>query len=122
MAFKEFVLTETSVDSWISQIRKGLVELCVLAILSRGEAYGYSILRQLEEYPGLAFKESTLYLVLGRLKKEGLVSVRTGPSESGPPRRYFKMTAAGKRRLQDMHHYWNDTNKAINKLLELSGE
>jgi PadR family transcriptional regulator PadR len=111
-------LSELSVDSWISQIRKGLVELCVLAILSRGEAYGYSILRQLEEYPGLAFKESTLYLVLGRLKKEGLVSVRTGPSESGPPRRYFKLTASGKRRLQDMRHYWDDTNKAILRLLE----
>ncbi|MCB1680925.1 MAG: PadR family transcriptional regulator [Rhodospirillales bacterium] len=111
-------MSELSVDSWIAQIRKGLVELCVLAILSRGEAYGYSILKQLEEYPGLAFKESTLYLVLGRLKKEGLVSVRTGPSESGPPRRYFKLTATGKRRLHDMRHYWEDTNKAIIRLLE----
>ncbi len=113
-------MAESSVDGWISQIRKGLVELCVLAILSNDEAYGYSILKQLEEYPGLAFKESTLYLVLGRLKKEGLVSVRTGPSESGPPRRYFKITASGKRRLQDMQHYWDDTNKAINKLLRQS--
>ena len=111
---------ETTVDSWISQIRKGLVEFCVLAILSRGEAYGYSILKQLEEYPGLAFKESTLYLVLGRLKKEGFVSVRTGPSESGPPRRYFKMTPSGIQRLSDMRHYWNDTNKALDRLLETS--
>jgi len=114
-------MVETTVDSWISQIRKGLVEFCVLAILSRGEAYGYSILKQLEDNPSLAFKESTLYLVLGRLKKEGYVSVRKGPSESGPPRRYFKMTATGKQRLHDMRHYWNDTHMAIDTLLE-SGE
>ena len=96
----------------------GVWVIGVRAILWGGRADGYSIWRQLEEYPGLAFKESTLYLVLGRLKKEGLVSVRTGPSESGPPRRYFKLTASGKRRLQDMRHYWDDTNKAILRLLE----
>ena len=92
---------------WIAQLRKGLVELCVLAALRRGEAYGYQILQQLGEQGGaLAIGESTVYPVLALLTADGLVRVRAAASPSGPPRRYYRLTAAGQARLAEM---WKKT-------------
>jgi PadR family transcriptional regulator, regulatory protein PadR len=103
---------------WIAQLRKGLVELCVLAALRQGEAYGYQILQQLGKHEALAIGESTVYPVLARLTADGLVRVRAAPSPSGPPRRYYRLTAAGQARLTEMWNYWEQIEVAMKSLHE----
>jgi len=101
------------VKDWITQLRKGLLDFCVLNLLSHGEAYGYEIAQRLKSLQALAVTESTLYPILARLRAEGLLSVRTGASSDGPPRRYFSLTPEGRERLIEMNVYWADLNRAI---------
>ncbi len=102
---------------WASQMKKGLIELCVIAALRGGEAYGYQILQTLNQRHGLEVTESTIYPILARLAAEGLVSARTTDSSSGPPRRYYRLTSQGRARLQDMTRQWNDFRDTVNALL-----
>jgi PadR family transcriptional regulator PadR len=102
---------------WITQFRKGLVELCVLATLRDGEAYGYQIVERLGRAAGLEITESTVYPLLARLARERLVSLRTAPSPAGPPRRYYRLTDAGRRRLDDMGRHWRQLEGSVNHLL-----
>jgi PadR family transcriptional regulator, regulatory protein PadR len=102
---------------WSSQLKKGLVELTALAALRSGEAYGYELLRRLSGNPRLSTTESTLYPVLSRLADEKLVSVRQAPSPSGPPRRYYKLTAAGREHLEQLTQYWRDLSRDVDQLL-----
>src|SRR6185312_13264770 len=81
--------------AWISQLRKGLVELLVLAALRHEELYGYQLLQRLAQMNGMSLTESTLYPILARLADDNFVAVRQVPSTSGPPRRYYRLTAAG---------------------------
>ena len=107
-------------DSWVSQLRKGLVELSVVAALQQGEAYGYQILQRLKDVSGLAPTESRVYPLLGRLAKEGLLELRIAASPNGPPRRYYRLTRAGRQRLKEMRVHWRIIRKAIEGIL--SGE
>jgi PadR family transcriptional regulator, regulatory protein PadR len=102
--------------TWISQLRKGLVELLVLAALRQQEVYGYQLLQRLASLDGLALTESTLYPVLARLAADRLVAVRQVPSPAGPPRRYYRLTPAGAKRLEDMLAHWRQVNASINAL------
>ena len=104
-------------DRWVSQMRKGLLELLVLRILKSKETYGYSILSKLEEYEGLTVTESTLYLLLGRLTKEGLLTARQVKSTEGPPRRYYSLTKTGRGRLAKMTIYWKGLTASVNEIL-----
>ena len=104
--------------AWIAQVRKGLVELCVMGALRHSEAYGYQLLQELGRVEGLAITESTVYPVLSRLTKEGWVKVRAAPSPAGPPRRYYRLTPLGKRRLDQMETYWHDIMNSTNTILE----
>jgi PadR family transcriptional regulator PadR len=107
---------ENADRAWVSQLRKGLVELLVLAALRRQEVYGYQLLQKLAALDGLALTESTLYPVLGRLADDRLVAVRQVPSPAGPPRRYYRLTAAGERRLDEMLAHWRQVNASIDTL------
>jgi PadR family transcriptional regulator PadR len=99
-------------------MRKGLVELCVLGVLADGgEAYGYQILQRLAQADTLAVGESTVYPVLARLAAEQLLKVRTAPSPAGPPRRYYRLTAAGQAHLQGLISYWRSLRIAVDQLL-----
>ena len=103
---------------WISQMRKGLIELCVLAVLADGgEAYGYQILQRLAQAEPLAVSESTVYPILARLAAEKLVHVRTAPSPAGPPRRYYRLTAAGSAHLKGLVEYWRSLRIAMDHLI-----
>ena len=102
--------------AWVSQLRKGLVELLVLAALRREEVYGYQLLQKLSALDGLALTESTLYPVLGRLADDRLVAVRQVPSPAGPPRRYYRLTPAGEKRLGEMLAHWRQVNSSIDAL------
>ena len=84
--------------AWVAQLRKGLVELCVVATLSDDEAYGYQILQRLRRVEGLAITESAVYPILARLARDGLVKVRATPSPSGPPGRCVRRCRPSARR------------------------
>jgi len=107
---------ENADRAWVSQLRKGLVELLVLSALKREEVYGYQLLQKLAALNGLALTESTLYPVLGRLADDRLVAVRQVPSPAGPPRRYYRLTATGERRLAEMLAHWRQVNGSIEAL------
>jgi PadR family transcriptional regulator PadR len=104
------------VQDWIRQFRKGLLELCVLNLLETDESYGYEIVRNLQQFDELAVSESTLYPILSRLKKDGFLKVRIGPSQSGPPRRYFSLTGIGRTYTEALNTYWDGLVKAVRKL------
>ena len=103
---------------WITQFRKGLVELCVMATLAEDEAYGYQIVERLGQISGLTITESTVYPLLARLGRDQLLSVRTAASPTGPPRRYYRLTEAGQRRLKEMAAYWQEMQLSVQDLLK----
>jgi len=105
-------------DGWITQLRKGLLEVCLLNVLRRGESYGYEIVQELKRIEELAVSESTVYPILSRLRNEGLLKVRDVPSPAGPPRRYFSLTVAGKLRVAEMNTYWELLGQAMGKLIQ----
>ena len=103
---------------WETQLRKGLVELAVLATIARGETYGYRIVEQLQGLDGLQFTESTVYPVLTRLARDGLLGVRTEPSPAWPVRRYYRLTAQGERRFRQMAESWKTVVHSLSGLLD----
>ena len=76
------------------QLKKGVLELCVLALLSRGDSYGYDIAARLAE--AIDMGEGTIYPLMRRLRGDGLVETYLKESDSGPPRKYFRLTEAGR--------------------------
>ncbi len=103
---------------WITQFRKGLVELCIMAVLRDDEAYGYQIVEQLGRVPGLEVTESTVYPVLARLTRDRCVTVRVTPSPAGPARRYYRLSETGRRRLQEMIGHWQSLQNSVNQLTQ----
>ena len=99
-------MQSTGADIWVTQLRKGLMELCALRLLRGGESYGYEIVQRLRERPSLAVSESTVYPALARLRAEGFVQTRDKPSPNGPPRRYYSLTGRGRARLAELNAYF----------------
>lgn len=104
-------------DAWESQLRRGVVELAVLAAIGRQETYGYRVVEQLRPLQGLRFTESTIYPVLSRLAGDGFLAVRSEPSPQGPPRRYYRLTPAGQRRLRQLTDRWQTLSQSVTELL-----
>jgi len=105
-------------DRWEAQIRKGCLELAVLASLWKNRLYGLEILRALEGNSGLGLAEGTLYLILSRLKAEKLVQSEWVDAGSGHPRKYYWLTEAGKQRLHYMAQFWIQFSATLDALLE----
>ena len=101
---------------WITQLRRGLLEFCLLNLLKHGRNYGYQIVQQLEQIEELSVSESTVYPILARLKQEGYLKVKAVPSPGGPPRRYFSLTQIGESYVSEMNRYWENLLKAIERL------
>ena len=93
-------------DNWTVQVRKGLLELWVLRALSKGECYGYDLVKAIADGGGLGISEGTLYPLLSRLRVMGLVETRLVESAEGPARKYYRLTGAGEQQLRDMNRYW----------------
>ena len=83
-------------DNWTVQVRKGVLELCVLNALAEQERYGYDLVKTLVTVPGLGVTEGTLYPLLSRLRVAGLVSARLKESTQGPARKYYSLTKDGR--------------------------
>ena len=99
------------------QLRKGCVELAVLASLSEGRLYGLQILRQLEYFFDLSVSEGTIYPLLTRLAAAGWVSAEWQDSSQGHPRRYYTLTESGRSRLLEMARSWAKLASNIDRLL-----
>jgi len=105
-------------NPWETQLRKGVVELAVLASIARGETYGYRIVEELRGHEGLAFTESTIYPVLTRLTRDGCLAVRMEASPSGPSRRYYRITPAGEARFRGMARSWKTVSQSLSTLID----
>lgn len=99
-----------------SQMRRGMIEFCTLLIISRGEVYTSDILEELKK-ADLIVVEGTLYPLLSRLKSEGLLGYDWKESPSGPPRKYYTLTAKGKEKLTQLKHTWKSLVASITSIL-----
>lgn len=104
-----------NVENTQAQMRKGILEFCILSILNTGEAYPSEILDQLKKAK-LIVVEGTLYPLLTRLKNMELLSYRWEESTSGPPRKYYSITELGKTSLAALQDTWNELNFAVENL------
>lgn len=98
-----------------SQMRKGLLEYCILSIISRDESYASDILETLKDAQ-LLVVEGTLYPLLTRMKNEGLLSYRWQESTGGPPRKYYALTPDGQQLLEQLDIEWQSIYQAINQV------
>ncbi|MEN8187838.1 MAG: PadR family transcriptional regulator [Bacteroidota bacterium] len=101
------------IENTKAQMRKGVLEFCILSILEGGDAYTSEILAQLKDAKMLVV-EGTIYPLLTRLKNAGLLSYRWEESTSGPPRKYYVLTENGKLFLKELNTTWSDLVAAVN--------
>ena len=108
-------------DARISALRKGSLEFCVLALLADGQRYGVELVRALGGIDGLEITEGTLYPLLSRLRRDGVVTTTWQESPSGPPRRYYALSDAGRRALREFREEWCRYRDAVDRLLGTGG-
>ncbi len=104
-----------NVENAKAQMRKGILEYCILSILSKNDAYASDIIKKLKEAK-LIVVEGTMYPLLTRQKNAGLLRYRWEESTQGPPRKYYTITETGQKFLKDMQQSWNELVKAVNML------
>lgn len=109
-------------DSLLAQMRKGTLEYCVLALLNGEARYGFDLLRALGEMDGMVTGGGTIYPLLSRLRRDGLVSSRWAESPTGPPRRYYQLTAKGRQALGTFVEEWGRFREAVDYFIERSFE
>jgi PadR family transcriptional regulator PadR len=105
----------------IAQMRRGTLEYCVLALLRDEERYGFDLVRALGELDGMVTSEGTIYPLLSRLRRDGLVTTTWGESPSGPPRRYYRLTDAGREALEAFAREWTRFRDAVDHLMKGGG-
>ena len=111
-------MTTKQREDWLAQVRRGLLELCVLALTDQQATYGYEMVTRLARTPQLAAGEGTVYPLLRRLRRDGLLSTSWKESDAGPPRQYYELTASGRRHLAALHHDWAAIVDAVRINLE----
>jgi PadR family transcriptional regulator PadR len=97
------------------QLKKGALELCVLALLSQHDSYAYDIAAQLSDSIGMG--EGTIYPLMRRMQNDGLVDTRLVESNSGPPRKYYRLTSSGRAAFVAQKREWRAFTDAVNHLL-----
>jgi PadR family transcriptional regulator PadR len=113
-----YVLSQTEKtmpESIQVQLKKGVLEMCVLALLSGGDGYAYEIAARLAQDIGMG--EGTIYPLMRRMQADGLVSTYLVESASGPPRKYYRLTAEGKRTFIAQRAEWDGFAMAVAKIL-----
>jgi len=104
-----------SIEDNFAQLRKGLLEFAVLRVVSGSKVYAADILSKLAKTPFVT-GEGTLYPLLSRLKRDGLLDYDWVESEAGPPRKYYSLTDVGKSRLHDLETYWQELHHTLDTL------
>ena len=105
-------------ERWEAQLRKGTLEMAVLATLWNGHLYGLEIIRFLESQSSLVLAVGTIYPILNRLKAEGLLTSIWVEAKAGHPRKYYSLTEAGRHRLRQMAETWFGFSRGLGRLLE----
>ena len=107
---------ELGLEQKTKQLRKGILELAILTILSRNEGYGYNIVETLKQ-GDIQIAEGTVYPILSRLKNEGAISYRWEESLKGPPRKYYFLTEQGTELLRALKTEWLQLNHSLNQIM-----
>ena len=102
-------------DNAKAQMRKGVLEFCILSILSRGDAYTSDIINELKNVD-LLVVEGTLYPLLNRQKNAGLLSYRWEESTQGPPRKYYRLSEEGEKFLKELDRSWTDLTDSVREI------
>jgi len=105
-------------DALLSQMRRGTLQYCVLALLAKEERYGFDLVRGLAEVDGMVTSEGTIYPLLSRLRRDGLVESSWQESTAGPPRRYYRLTDAGRTALEGFRLEWRRFRDAVDHFVE----
>lgn len=103
-----------NVENNKAQMRRGVLEFCILAVLNDGDAYPSEIIERMKDTK-LLIVEGTLYPLLTRLKNDGLLNYRWEESSSGPPRKYYKLTPEGELFLKELQATWDELVDTVNK-------
>jgi PadR family transcriptional regulator PadR len=111
-----------SLENWQEQLRRGSLDLAILLAASSGPRYGLAIIQHLETFTDLVVTEGTIYPILGRLTREGLLEAEWVEDEAPHPRKYYRLTPRGARRLRDMKNEWETLTAKIGRLIEASQE
>jgi len=106
------------IENKVTQLRKGILELAILSALYRDTHYGYSLVRKMMTAAALELKEGTIYPILSRLAKEGLVQTEWVESNQGPPRKYYSLTCAGRNMCEALK---NELHRLVS-LVEVAGQ
>jgi PadR family transcriptional regulator PadR len=107
-------------DGLVTQMRKGALEYCVLALLVGRSRYAFELIEGLAS-TGMLTSEGTIYPLLSRLRRDGLVDTEWRESSDGPPRRYYRLTADGKRALRAFRDEWAGFRTTVDAVLEKGG-
>ncbi len=109
-------MSDAILENWQVQIRKGLLELCILTALRHDRQYGYDIVKQLRGVDGLMIGEGTIYPILSRFRAQGLVETTVEESPDGPARKYYRLTDLGRQCLDRMQEAWDRIQQGVASL------
>ena len=99
-----------------SQMKRGTLEMCALSVMSRGDCYGYELVNRISRC--MEITEGTIYPLMKRMKDSGLIDSYIVESNEGPPRKYYKLTDAGKEELEKLSEEWFEFTKSVERLLK----
>ena len=108
-------------EAMVAQMRKGALEYCVMALISDDERYGFELVQKLRDFDGVVTTEGTIYPLLSRLRKDGRVETSWCESDSGPPRRYYRLTERGRESLERFAREWERFRDSVNAVLKERG-
>ena len=100
-------------ENWTVQMRKGVLDMCILQVLAAAEWYGYALVKALVAVPGVGVAEGSIYPLLARLKRQGLVTTRLEESSEGPARKYYRATPEGRSLAKEMELYFADMQRGV---------
>jgi PadR family transcriptional regulator PadR len=101
---------------WLAQARRGVIELCVLTLIGKHPHYGYELATALSQWKPLAVPEGTLYPMLRRLQRDGVIGASWQESRDGPPRKYYHLTPAGAQLLESQRAEWELLTRSVGHL------
>ena len=107
-----------TMEAWQEQLRRGGLDLAILLAVSTEPRYGLDLIRHLEAFTDLVVTEGTIYPILGRLTREGLLSAQWVDHEAAHARKYYRLTPSGVERLSEMRAHWHSFTGKIDRLLE----
>ena len=118
---RKAALVSNPMDRWREQLRRGGLELAILLSVSSTPRYGLEIIRYLQEATDLVVTEGTIYPILGRLTRSGVVEAEWISGETPHPRKYYRLSNQGRRALDEMLDHWNSYRSKIDHLVETAG-